>query len=62
MNKAAWSYHGAGLVEVLLTGGLPPGIHLPCAAHDAYRALYLRVMRQNDRCGACPANLSQLGY
>lgn len=38
-----------GLVEVLLTGGLPPGIDQPCAAHTAYRSLYPKVMRQNER-------------
>ena len=42
----------AGLVEVLLTGGLPPGIDEPCAAHNAYRSLFPKVMRQNGRSGS----------
>lgn len=36
-----------GLTEVMLTGGLPPGISLPCAAHDAYRSLFSCVLQQN---------------
>ncbi len=38
-----------GLYEVLLTGGIPPGIDQPCSAHAAYRALYKRVLAQNDK-------------
>ena len=33
----------AGLAEAFLTGGLPPGIHLPCAAQDAYRCALCRL-------------------
>lgn len=38
-----------GLYEVLLTGGLPPAIHEPCGADEAYRALYHRVITQNKK-------------
>lgn len=37
------------LTEVMLTGGLPPGITLPCSAHDAYRSLFARVLQQNAK-------------
>ena len=32
-----------------MTGGLPPNVALPCAAHSAYRALYRRVLLQNAK-------------
>jgi len=38
-----------GLTEVMLTGGLPPGITMPCAAEDAYRSLFPRVLAQNAK-------------
>lgn len=34
------STHPEGLVEALITGGLPPGIHQPCSAEEAYVHLY----------------------
>ncbi len=39
----------AALTEVMLTGGLPPRIDSPCAAEDAYRHLYPRVIAQNHK-------------
>lgn len=36
-----------GLVEVLLTGGIPPGVDQGCSAKEVYRALGPRVLRQN---------------
>ena len=45
-----WACDGcAGLTEVMLTGGLAPGITLPCAAADAYRSLFPRVLVQNAK-------------
>ncbi|KAI7844714.1 hypothetical protein COHA_001802 [Chlorella ohadii] len=38
-----------GLLEVLITGGLPPGIHQPCSADDVYRRTFRRVLRQNEK-------------
>ncbi|EFN50920.1 hypothetical protein CHLNCDRAFT_141711 [Chlorella variabilis] len=38
-----------GLVEVLITGGIPPGIAQPCCADDVYRRTYRRVMQQNHK-------------
>lgn len=38
-----------GLTEVMLAGGLPPDISLPCAADAAYGALYDRVAAQNAK-------------
>lgn len=38
-----------GLYEVMLTGGIPPGIDMPCSADTAYRALYKRVLTQNAK-------------
>lgn len=32
-----------------MTGGIPPGIELPCAAEATYKALYQRVLAQNKR-------------
>lgn len=37
------------LTEVMLTGGLPPRIDAPCAAEEAYRHLYPRVIAQNHK-------------
>ncbi|GAX76714.1 hypothetical protein CEUSTIGMA_g4160.t1 [Chlamydomonas eustigma] len=37
------------LIEVFITGGIPPDISLPCSAEAVYRALYRRVMLQNQR-------------
>ena len=34
------STHPEGLTEALITGGLPPGIHQPCSADEAYIRLY----------------------
>ncbi len=39
----------AGLMEALITGGLPPGITLPCSAEAAYRALHRRVLAANAK-------------
>ena len=39
----------AGLTEVMLTGGLPPCIDSPCAAEEAYRHLFPRVLAQNRK-------------
>ncbi len=33
-----------GLIEVMVTGGIPPGIDMPCSADRAYTSLYRRVM------------------
>lgn len=38
-----------GLMEALITGGLPPGIALPCSAEAAYRALHRRVLAANAK-------------
>jgi pimeloyl-ACP methyl ester carboxylesterase len=38
-----------GLSEVLMTGGLPPGISLPCSAVDVYRRTFQRVLGQNSK-------------
>jgi pimeloyl-ACP methyl ester carboxylesterase len=38
-----------GLVEVLITGGLPPGINQPCSAEDVYRRTFRRCLRQNEK-------------
>ena len=39
----------SSLIEVLMTGGIPPNIHLPSSADQVYRALYHRVLLQNKR-------------
>ncbi|PNW85587.1 hypothetical protein CHLRE_03g193700v5 [Chlamydomonas reinhardtii] len=39
----------AGLMEVLITGGLPPGISLPCSAETVYTALHKRVIAANHK-------------
>lgn len=38
-----------GLVEVLTTGGIPPGILDPCSADRVYSALFTRVLTQNKK-------------
>lgn len=44
------------LIEVLMTGGIPPGISDACSADSVYKALFSRVIWQNKkyytRCGA----------
>ncbi len=46
----------AGLLEVLMTGGIPPDVSQACSAEDVYRRLYTRVLLQNEkyysRCGS----------
>ena len=37
------------LAEVIMTGGLPPGISLPCAADEVYRRTFRRVLLQNSK-------------
>lgn len=39
----------AALLEVLITGGLPPGITSRCSADDVYRKTYTRVLKQNSK-------------
>lgn len=39
----------SGLVEVLTTGGVPPVISEPCSAERVYKALFKRVLLQNER-------------
>ncbi len=49
-QEQRWPCDGcAGLTEVMLTGGLAPGITLPCAAAIAYRSLFPRVLAQNAK-------------
>ncbi|EIE21357.1 alpha/beta-hydrolase [Coccomyxa subellipsoidea C-169] len=38
-----------GITEVLLTGGLPPGVGDPKATETAYKRLYRRVVGQNQK-------------
>jgi pimeloyl-ACP methyl ester carboxylesterase len=38
-----------GLTEVLIAGGLPPDVGLPCAADAVYDALFARVAAQNAK-------------
>ncbi|GFR40817.1 hypothetical protein Agub_g1439 [Astrephomene gubernaculifera] len=38
-----------GLMEALLTGGLPPAIRSPCAAEAVYTALHRRVLAANAK-------------
>ena len=33
----------------MLTGGIPPGVDMPCSAETAYRALFQRVLTQNAK-------------
>lgn len=37
------------LAEVLMTGGIPPGISSSCSAEDVYSRTFRRVLRQNDK-------------
>ncbi|KAG7670248.1 hypothetical protein Ndes2437B_g06488 [Nannochloris sp. 'desiccata'] len=37
------------LAEVLITGGLPPGISSPCSAENVYRRTFQRVLGQNAK-------------
>lgn len=39
----------AGLTEVMITGGIPPGVDMACSAEVVYRALYKRVIILNER-------------
>jgi hypothetical protein len=39
----------AGLVEVMTTGGIPPGIAEACSAERVYNCLYQRVLQQNRK-------------
>lgn len=43
------SAHPHALAEVLLTGGLPPGITQGCSAESAYHCLFRRVLSQNAK-------------
>ncbi len=47
--KVAASSACAGLSQVMLTGGLAPGVGAKCAAEDAYRRLFRRVITQVSR-------------
>ncbi|KAL4859014.1 Proton/sulfate cotransporter 2 [Chlorella vulgaris] len=38
-----------GLVEALITGGIPPGITQPCCADDVYRRTFRRAIQQNGK-------------
>lgn len=38
-----------GLVEVLMTGGIPPGVEQACCAEDVYRRTFRRCLRQNEK-------------
>ncbi|EFJ41741.1 hypothetical protein VOLCADRAFT_84021 [Volvox carteri f. nagariensis] len=38
-----------GLMEAIITGGLPPRISQPCAAEDVYRTLHKRVLAANAK-------------
>jgi pimeloyl-ACP methyl ester carboxylesterase len=43
------SMYPQSLAEVLMTGGLPPGILAPCSAEDVYRRTFQRVLGQNAK-------------
>jgi pimeloyl-ACP methyl ester carboxylesterase len=43
------SMYPEGLLEVMITGGIPPKIDLPCAADEVYRRLFRRVLTQNAK-------------
>jgi hypothetical protein len=52
----------AGLVEVLLTGGLPPGLSMPCSAERVYRCTFERVRQQNQKFyRRFPQDVAQVG-
>jgi len=36
--------HAPGLIEAMLTGGIPPSVHQPLACTDAYRSLYKKLL------------------
>ena len=39
----------SSLIEVLMTGGIPPNVNLPCTADLVYCSLFRRVVLQNQR-------------
>jgi hypothetical protein len=41
--------HSAGLLEVFLTGGIPPCIDEACPADTVYQATFRRVLVQNQK-------------
>lgn len=43
------SFAPGGLTEVLMTGGIPPGIASPCSAEDVYRACVPRCIAQTHK-------------
>lgn len=43
------SHAPQGLIEVLTTGGIPPGISEPCSAERVYSSLFPRVLTQNAK-------------
>lgn len=43
------SHYPESLIEVFLTGGIPPGIKEACSADTAYKALFHRVLWQNRK-------------
>ena len=55
------SQHSAGLVEVLLTGGLPPCISHHAAADDVYFRLFRCATTAGLVCAAMPARIQGLG-
>ncbi|KXZ44286.1 hypothetical protein GPECTOR_70g517 [Gonium pectorale] len=38
-----------GVLEAMLTGGLPPGVTMACSADAVYRALHARILRANEK-------------
>ena len=51
------SAHPEGLTEALITGGLPPGIHQPCSADEAYVRLYRWGALQMQEPGSCAKSI-----
>lgn len=45
--------HDLGLLEVLVTGGIPPRIQEVCSADSAVTATYKRVITQNNKFCKC---------
>eukprot|EP00798_Chlamydomonas_sp_ICE-L_P004099 gene4099-14200_t len=43
------SFAPDALIEVLMTGGVPPRLHLPNTAEDVYRAVFPRLITQNQK-------------
>jgi hypothetical protein len=43
------SFAPEGLLEVFITGGMPPRISSPCAAEAVYEATFRRVQAQNEK-------------